>query len=334
MRRLLLACALLVGCNERGGGTPDAFPDAGPELPDAGGDPATLADTGLYSDPAGQVLAPGVLEYEVSWELWADGASKRRFVFLPDGEVIDSADMDFWVLPVGTKIWKEFSVDGTRLETRLIWKRGPELEDWFAVAFAWNAEGTEAVAVPLGEDDALGTAHDIPRQNDCHRCHDRQPDFVLGFAAIQLDHEQGDMNLGALVEAGALSNTPAGPAPYFPLPGSPTARAALGYLHGNCGGCHYAQSDVQEQTPLQLKLLVGSLGAVNETPAYQTAVGQPEAKPLGGDVTAIIAPGNHMASAVWYRMGVRGNMTGMPPLASEAVDDDGRESVSLWIDAL
>ncbi len=336
MKRLLLMLVALAACDEHGGGAPpDAFPDAAPDVPDAAvGDPDTLEQTGLYSDFEDQVLAAGVVEYQVRWQLWADGAEKRRFLLLPAGETIDNSDMDFWTVPVGTKIWKEFSVGDTRVETRLIWKRGPALEDWFAMAYAWNADGTEALAVPEGMDDALGTAHDIPRDNDCGRCHERQPDFVLGFAALQLDHDQGEMNLGALVEAGALSDPPAGESPYFPLPGDETAQAALGYLHGNCGGCHNPQSDIQEQTPMQLRLAVGALGAVEDTPAFTTAVAQPEAQPIGGDVTAIIEPGNHMASAVWVRMGIRGDMTGMPPLASEEPDDDGRAALRLWIDSL
>jgi hypothetical protein len=333
MLRLLLACGLILGCDERGGeAPPEAFPDAAPEVPDAGGDPATLAETGLYSEDG--ELAPGVVAYTVRFELWADGAEKRRFVLLPAGATIDTSDMDFWSVPVGTKIWKEFAVDGTRIETRFIWKRGPELADWFAVAFGWNPAGSEAVALPDGDRNALGTAHDIPRANDCRRCHERQPDFVLGFSAIELDHEDGEMNLGALIAAGALSDPPASSPPYFPLPGTPVAQAALGYLHGNCGGCHHATSAVLEQTPLQLRLAVGALGSVEETAAYLTAVDQPEAKPLGGAVTAIIEPRDRDASAIWVRMGIRGNMTGMPPLASEEVDEDGREAVGLWIDQL
>lgn len=336
MLRVILASALLLACDERGGDAPpDAFPDSAPELPDAApGDPETLADTGLYSDFANQVLAPGVVEYQVSWELWADGASKRRFVRLPEGELIDTSDMDYWTMPVGTRIWKEFSVGETRVETRLIWKRGPALEDWFAVSYAWNQDGSEAVAVEEGADDVLGTEHDIPRANDCGRCHERMPDFALGFSALELDHEQGDLNLATLVEAGALSDPPAGEAPYFALPGDEVARAALGAMHGNCGGCHHERSNIQEQTPLQLRLAVGALATVAETPAYLTAVDQPESQPLGGDVTAIIASGSHMTSAVWARMGIRGNQTGMPPLASEQIDEDGRAAVALWIDSL
>ena len=33
--------------------------------------------------------------------------------------------MDEWHFPVGTKVWKEFSRDGKRLETRLFWKTEP-----------------------------------------------------------------------------------------------------------------------------------------------------------------------------------------------------------------
>jgi hypothetical protein len=334
MRGWLSAIVIFAACGGKDAVVPEEFADAAPEVPPDAGEPETLAETGLYGDPASETLAPGVVEYQVNWELWSDGASKRRWILLPEGEAIDTADMDFWTVPVGTKIWKEFTRDDIRIETRFIWKRGPALEDWFAVAFAWNADGTEAVAEPVGEDDALGTGHDIPKVKDCERCHLRQPDFVLGFTALQLDHEQGSMNLGALIAADALSDPPAGSSPYFPLPGAGPAPAALGVLHGNCGGCHHSRSATLEETPLQLRLEVGGLATVEETSTYTTAVGQPEMKPLGDPVTALIEAGNMDASAVWVRMGLRGDMTGMPPLASEDVDMVGRMSVGTWIDEL
>ena len=49
--------------------------------------------------------------------LWSDGAVKRRFIYLPPGTTIDTTNMDEWVFPVGTKFWKEFSVDGRKLRT-------------------------------------------------------------------------------------------------------------------------------------------------------------------------------------------------------------------------
>ena len=46
-----------------------------------------------------------------------DAASRQR--------LIDGTDEMAWTFPVGTKFWKEFSVGGVRIETRLLEKRGP-----------------------------------------------------------------------------------------------------------------------------------------------------------------------------------------------------------------
>src|SRR5690606_33651735 len=116
--------------------------------------------------------------YEVAWPLWSDGADKRRFVYLPEGATIDNSDMDYWVYPVGTKLWKEFAFGDQLLETRLLWKQADG--SWTYVSYAWNDAGTEAVlADPSGVDDVLGTDHDIPSHNHCRQCHSSQPDFSL-----------------------------------------------------------------------------------------------------------------------------------------------------------
>jgi hypothetical protein len=144
------------------GGAPaagGAATSAGGALPDTV--PArTLAETGLYSDAAQTQLAADVTPYEVRYQLWADGATKKRYLYLPAGQKIDTTDPDAWVFPIGTKVWKEFTRDGTRVETRLIQKTAEGQDGWKYVAFAWNAAQTEAVAVPLGQTAALGTAHD------------------------------------------------------------------------------------------------------------------------------------------------------------------------------
>ena len=87
--------------------------------------PPMLSATGLYVDGSTDELAPGVHPYEPRYVLWSDGADKQRYLFIPEGSQIDTADMDEWRFPVGTKVWKEFSRDGKRLETRLFWKTEP-----------------------------------------------------------------------------------------------------------------------------------------------------------------------------------------------------------------
>jgi len=352
MTRALVFILLTASC----GGDDDSSSDAAPSdaaarpdaaiavdaATDASLDPMSLAETGLYSDFDREILAPGVVEYDVNYELWADGAAKRRFVFLPEGAAIDTSDMDFWRLPAGTKLWKEFTQGGVRVETRLIWKQSDSDEDWYTMSYGWTADRSEAPAKPYGVEDALGTLHDIPSSTDCKVCHERQPGFALGFSALQLDREDGDMTTAALAAADRLSIPPGKrEAPIFPLPGGEVARAALGYLHGNCGPCHNENSDLfRDRTQIVWHLDTGSLDEVEETTIYRTTVDQPPKIPIvGGVFTAVIEPGDTDASVAYFRMTRRdpreADQRWMPPLASEAVDEQGGlAALGEWIETL
>jgi len=94
---------------------------------------------------------PNVREFRPRFELWSDAARKRRFIALPAGEQIDTSDMDNWRFPVGTKLWKEFEVEGVRVETRLLQKTGAGAEDWLTQAYVWTADGADAIAAPSGK---------------------------------------------------------------------------------------------------------------------------------------------------------------------------------------
>jgi hypothetical protein len=297
--------------------------DAG-EVPVA---PLRLADTGLYFQFP-DIIHPRNVEYEVRFELWADGATKRRWVRLHDGAQIDTSDMDFWSYPVGTVIFKEFSRDGLRVETRMIEKRGPALDDWVAVTYAWNAAQTDAVLELDGVADALGTGHDIPSEFLCQSCHRKQPDFVLGFSAIQLDTADTSFGLDELIDAGRLSDPPARVGPvFFPLPGDGVDQVALGYLHGNCGGCHHPGG---VQRGIRLRLAVESMAQVIDTDAFTTAVDVDAELDIGAG-TALIEPGEPDESIVILRMESLQSGTRMPEVGSEEVDDAGVQAVRDWI---
>jgi hypothetical protein len=305
--------------------------DAIPPAFDASTEPTALSETGLYSDIEGKILAPGVEPYRPAFPLWSDGAEKARWVHLPEGSSIDTSDMDFWSYPVGTRLWKEFSLGGQRLETRFLWKRGPG--DWYSLAYVWNDAESDALAAPDGERDVRGTAHDVPGTDACDKCHGRQPDRVLGFTAVQLAHQEAGINLPALVADGRLSDDPAGASPYFGVPGTGNGPAAVGLLHGNCGGCHHRESDVMDMVSVNLRLEVASLASLEETSTYQSAVGVKNQLVLDG-VTALIEPGDAGASAIYVRMNLRGGAQQMPPLGTEEVDGDGLAVLAAWIDEL
>jgi hypothetical protein len=334
MRPALLLPVLAVACGG-GGGDPDGggVIDADVSVDADPLDPMTLEETGLYQDFQNEVLADGVRSFTPRWHLWSDAATKRRWIQLPDD--IDSSDMDYWTYPVGTKAWKEFTRGDTRVETRLLWKQ--DEDTWFMRAFVWNEAQTQAFASLDGVDDANGTDHDVPAPEDCEKCHERMPDVLLGFTALQLDYDApaGEVDMEELVTGGELSTpiTMTDPDYYFPMPADPdgTIVPALGYLHGNCGGCHHPQSDVHDVVGLELRMTTAFTGDWADTPAYQTAVGaDTELTPIEAGLTVIVNPGDPAGSIVHERMNRRGQYQ-MPPLGTEDVDTDGLTAVDAWI---
>ncbi|WP_437817607.1 PQQ-dependent sugar dehydrogenase [Sorangium sp. So ce1078] len=287
--------------------------------------PERLSETGLYADIKTRSRAANTVEFRPVYELWSDGAAKRRFVYLPRCSTIDTSDMDHWSLPVGTRFWKEFRADGVAVETRLIHRFGPGIDDWVFAAYAWDPSGNDAFLVEDGVEDARGTAHDIPRTADCWECHGKLPERILGFSALQLSHHGPGETITSLSNAGWLTvPRPGGVRP----PGDATAAAALGYLHANCGNCH---NDTGVAT-LRTRLLAANT-TVESTDTYKTGVGVTPSFWEPGVVHRITA-GDPESSAVVRRMAHRGSRAQMPTIGSEAVDAAGLATVRAWIEDL
>ena len=322
------------------GASPDAGLDAG--VADAGFDAGTfviptppytrISETGAYADPSTGAISPWALEFTPSHRLWTDGASKRRWIILPPGEVIDTSDPDRWVVPVGTRVFKEFSLPGGRLETRLTQRvaSSGRSSDWWMGAFIWNAARTEATFAEFGQDDVLGTDHDVPSQRACADCHGGEPGRVLGFSTVQLSGG-APLSLGDLRAMGLLS----APVADSPVPGTPAEREALGYLHANCGHCHNPRGDAWRDTDMVLRVQVGET-SVTATELYRTCVGVRTDRYR--DVDYRIVAGDPDDSCVSHRMGLRDSSRWrndqMPPLGTEIVDSTGLAAVRAWILAL
>jgi hypothetical protein len=347
---VLFVVAALSACGGDGGsgGVDAPAVDAETDAPtDAGIDgpfvaPTMLSETGLYADIGAKTIAADVKEYEPRWMLWSDAATKKRWIWLPPGASIDTTDMDYWSFPMGTKIWKEFSRDGKRVETRLLEKIGPEddVASWFMVSFQWDATESDAMAVPGGVVDDQGV-NDIPDRSKCRQCHgpNRNKSIILGFQALQLDYDAASylLDLNDLVTQDLLTTPPtAGTGgTFFPLPSSgagvDNVTAAVGYLHGNCGGCHNALSDVQNTTPLQLRLSIPVPAMWDGTPTYTTAVNHNAM--LNGQGVYIVHGGDTADSAIHNRMMAVG-ASQMPPIAREQVDTTALAAVDAWISSL
>jgi hypothetical protein len=283
--------------------------------------PERLSETGLYSDLASDAIAPGVRPYRPRFELWSDGAEKRRWLALPEGTQIDSADPDDWVFPDGVRVWKEFSRDGVRIETRLIAKVGSE---WLAQAYVWRDDESDAMAAPAGHIEARGTSHDVPAAGECAGCHGGRNSFVLGISAVQLGYDapSGELDLADLNAASALA-VPVSDS--VALPGNEVTQSALGYLHANCGHCHNSAAPARpclDPGVPDFWLRIDGLASVESTSTYTSAV------------DGAITPGDPDGSSVIRRMSRRSIPGRMPPLGSRVVDHQSIETLRTWISSL
>jgi len=308
--------------------------------------PASLRETGLYSDWNAKTVAPGKLRFSPQYPLWTDGAIKTRWMELPAGTFVDASDPDVWQFPVGTRFWKEFRFS-RRSETRFIEHTA---EGWKYAAYAWNEDESEALlaperGLPGGVVMGGGLRHDIPSRSDCRSCHEGSPSRILGFSALQLSADRDPnaphaepisndgITLRTLMARGLVRGLPAYLADGAPRieAKSPTERAALGYLHGNCAHCH---------------TLSGELASLKFSLQYPLTA-PPSARPPGlattfGQISKFVppswdAPGDRLVagqpdrSVLALRMASRNPVAAMPPLGSRVVDDEAVALIRRWI---
>ena len=287
--------------------------------------PELLSETGLWV-PGTRDPRPELLVFAPQYPLWSDGAEKRRWLELPPNTFIDARDADDWVFPVGTRAWKEFSVDGRRVETRYL----EALPDgsWRFATYVW--EGDDARRAPEAGA-RLEDGYVVPSAIDCVACHEGRRSPILGFAALQLSgdrdplapHASSDPDAVVLAELvgrglvrGLSSTVPR-------IAGDPIERAALGYLHGNCGGCHH------DRGPLASLGLVlwRSVEADDRASLFAPARFCDDA----WDADHRVVAGAPERSVLALRMGSRVPHQQMPPIGTRRVDETARALVEQWI---
>lgn len=313
--RLILLGAAIASCGgDERSAPPHEFPPGGYER---------LSETGFLDD------TDALIPFEVASVLWSDGAEKERWLRVPDGAQIDTGDMDHWILPVGAQLWKSFTKEGVLVETRLIERiagTGDRDDDFWVGAFVWRDDGSDADFAPDGALDARGTDHDVPDVRACWDCHRGQPGAALGLGALQLSGGEGE-DLARLVDAGLLSAPPDGP---FAPPGEGVVQETLGYLHANCSHCHNPIGSARIDTDMDLQVSVSD-ATPEDTMTYRSTVGVELQYWMDDAYDLRVAPGDPETSGLLHRMSVRDTDVGMPPIASERVDDDGVALVRSWI---
>lgn len=308
--------------------------------------PATLADTGVFTNLATLAVAPGIVNYDLNVPFWSDNAIKTRWFSLPDTNQLITFDRDNnWSFPTGSVWIKHFELELTngvpasrkRLETRLLVKNENGM---YGVTYRWGDSLTNAYLVPdLGTNETFvidegggilrTQVWHYPGRVECLKCHTEQGGWALGFNTAQLNRDfdySGHVTnqLQALSDAGYFTS---------PVTNTHTLRALApanndavsleyrvrSYLAANCVQCHQgiggqASWDARITTP------TASAGIINGS-LVDT---------LGDAENRVIKPGSLTNSALWLRISELG-LNHMPPLATSVLDTNNINLVAAWI---
>jgi len=330
-----------VGSDEDGGAEEAIVIDCEEQLDDSlDGLPDDVACIGLYADVATKRIETGVQRFVPAVILWSDGAGKQRWVSFPEGEKIDATDPNSWVFPVGTKFFKEFRVDGRRVETRIFQK--VRSDRWVRGTYAWNAAETRATrsfGADLEDVQIAGKPYHIPSGTECDQCHGGREDRVLGFESVALGLPGAEgITLKDLVEQDLIAPAPARTELTIGDDGTEHGADVVGYLHMNCGVCCHNDNRNAEAYPSRLfmKLDVNELDGrpINNIETLQLLINQ-DAKTLRWGDRKRVIPGNPQDSLLYQLITSRaGPKEQMPPIATKVVDSHHTELIRQWIVSL
>ncbi|NQD36576.1 hypothetical protein HPT27_06035 [Permianibacter sp. IMCC34836] len=296
--------------------------------------PTRLSATGCVAADAPQQPAAGLLPYTVNSPLWSDGASKQRYMALPNTSTMAVDSVGDLSLPVGTILMKNFSLDNRLVETRLLMHHQ---DGWSGYSYEWRDDQSDADLLATGKDKVVGTiTWHFPSREECSQCHTAASGNALSPETRQLNRDYHytasnvtDNQLRTLEHIGVFS-TPLSVSQrsekFADLSDSSTtlAERARSYLHSNCSHCHRPGGN----TPVQLDFRY-------ETPLAQTQVcDQPPALgSLGLADARLLAVGAPERSVLLARMRAL-DANRMPPLGSHVVDQQAITVLTDWIRSL
>ena len=308
--------------------------------------PTLLSQTGAFDDVRATKPNPKLIPYDLIVPFWSDGASKSRWMAIPERGIGYAATGE-WTFPAGTVFVKEFdmAVDETnpamkrRLETRFIVRDADG--GVYGVTYKWRKDGSDAdlLNTSATEDIQIRTATGsrtqtwyYPSREDCLTCHTALAGGVLGVKARQMNRDytyRPGVTANQLVawnHAGVFGakrdDAELVGAPKMANAGD-TSRSiedrARSYLDANCAQCHrpggtVATFDARYDTPLDSQGLIRGYVLINE----------------GIDGAHIVVPHDVWRSVLFMRVDTDDTYK-MPPLARMTTDSASVRLLREWI---
>ena len=283
--------------------------------------------------------------------LFSDYASKKRFVWMPNGAsatyINDYSILDF---PIGTILIKTFLYEnvlpagGPRiLETRLQIRKE---SGWVFANYKWNAAQTEAVFDLSGSFEDIEFEIDgvvrnvnyaVPAAPSCLTCHKSADDvpFPIGVKPQSLNriypYAEGNMNqLQKWEEFGYLEGGyPSDIVSHVDWQDEtqPLELRARSYLDINCAHCH-SESGHCNYRPVRFSFKksgedISNLGVCVD--AHEV---------FDASLTKIIEPGNIDRSILFYRINTVEESLRMPLQGRTLKHDEGVALIEEWINTL
>ena len=292
-----------------------------------------LSQTGCMSSSNPTQPATGLVPYTPVAQFWSDGATKSRWMALPDNTKITvEADGD-WTFPNGTVLVKNFTLNGQLIETRLF-MRYTDSGNWGGYTYRWNTAHTDATLVSGGLTETIGTQDwTYPSEAQCLECHTSAAGRSLGLETRQLNSSitypatgRSANQLTTLQSIGMFANTLTVQDAYAdPSDTTPsTANRARAYLHTNCAQCHRPNGGTPVSLDLRYSTAIAATNTCNATPASGD---------LGVTGARVLVPGDSSKSLLYLRMSRR-DANQMPPLGTHVIDTQGAALLQQWINGM
>jgi uncharacterized repeat protein (TIGR03806 family) len=313
--------------------------------------PRLLSQTGAFLDTRTHAPAAALIPYELIVPFWSDGATKTRWISVPDGQKIKFAPTGEWIFPRGTVFVKTFMLatnelkadSQRRLETRLLVCDADG--GVYGATYKWRADNSDAdlLDTDLTEPIAIKTATGgqkqqqwyYPSRQDCLTCHTVNAGLILGVKTRQLNRQftypdgVTENQLHAWNRLGLFDTNLAG-TDLKKLPAladaTDTKRSladrARSYLDVNCANCHrpggtVAFFDARYDTPLARQNLIDGRVLIDQRI----------------DGARVIALNDPWRSILFMRANTTEAFK-MPTLARNTIDVEGMALLRQWIESL
>jgi len=322
--------------------------------------PATLSQTGIFTNTPAMDTASGLIPYNVNTPLWSDGALKTRWFSVPatapgtPASQIAFAPAGEWTFPAGSVFVKHFALITNyanpnapvrRLETRVLVRDTNGAV--YGVTYKWRPDNSDADLVTSALSESIvitnpgGLSTQVwyyPSPTDCLTCHTPVASYVLGVKTRQLDGDftypstgVTDNQLRTLNRLGlfypAIDETAI--AGFVKLVAVTNQSAPLvdrfrSYIDANCGQCHRPNGTGP------------SFDANYDTPLTNQNIinGVLQKGNLGYDNARIVVPDDLYRSVLYDRINTTNPAIQMPPLARNLIDTNAVPVIAAWINSL